>query len=71
MIELSPSLLPPHPPFNNDLTNCCKLYDQLIVSVRHKNVNSTITQSPIELQQCVDRQAGLLYDKTMALAAYT
>ncbi|KAJ8654298.1 hypothetical protein O0I10_009993 [Lichtheimia ornata] len=46
-----------------------QLYNEPIVSVKHKNHNSTITQSSIELQQCVDRQVELLYDRAMALSA--
>ncbi|CDS08386.1 hypothetical protein LRAMOSA02334 [Lichtheimia ramosa] len=51
------------------MTNWSQLYNEPAVSVKYKHSNSVIAQSSIELQQCVDRQVKLLYERAMALSA--
>ncbi|KAI7873648.1 hypothetical protein K492DRAFT_212005 [Lichtheimia hyalospora FSU 10163] len=46
-----------------------KVSNEPTVSVKHKHHNNVITQSSIELKQCVDRQVELLHARAMALAA--
>lgn len=51
------------------MTNWSQLYNEPAVSVKYKHSNSVIAQPSIELQQCVDRQVKLLYERAMALSA--